>query len=112
LGWWGRQIVCCLADSRKFKLLYGVEPNPRADLAAFARGFGLTIEADLGAVLRNWEVEGFILATCRFQKLRFARSADAIRPGLYVRRCLRGARSSACPVHAFQAKNEDVICSP
>jgi hypothetical protein len=71
LGWWGRQIVCCLADSRKFKLLYGVESNPRADLAAFARGFGLTIEADLGAVLRNWEVEGFILATCRFQKLRF-----------------------------------------
>lgn len=63
LGWWGKQIVRSLAASPKFKVLYGVDPKPPADIGAFAAEFGIALATDLATVLKDESIEGVVLAT-------------------------------------------------
>jgi predicted dehydrogenase len=63
LGWWGKQIIRCLDQSEKFEVLYGVDPKPPADVAAFAKEFGVKVVPDLKTVLSDGAVDGVILAT-------------------------------------------------
>ncbi|MCP4380851.1 MAG: Gfo/Idh/MocA family oxidoreductase [Hyphomicrobiales bacterium] len=63
LGWWGKQIIACLEKSRRFDVLYGVDPSPPEDIAAFRQPYDFALEADLDKVLRDPAVEGVVLAT-------------------------------------------------
>jgi predicted dehydrogenase len=63
LGWWGTQIIACLSKSARFKILYGVDPNPTAEAAALAMKAQIKITADLAEVLNDPAVEGVVLAT-------------------------------------------------
>jgi len=63
LGWWGKQIISCLEKSPRFEVLYGVDPSPPDDVAAFRQEHPFPLEADLDTVLVDPAVEGVILAT-------------------------------------------------
>lgn len=63
LGWWGKQIITCLEKSPRFEVLYGVDPSPPADVAAFREAHPFELATDLDAVLADPAVEGVILAT-------------------------------------------------
>ncbi len=63
LGWWGKQIISCLEKSPRFEVLYGVDPSPPDDVAAFRQQHPFPLEADLDTVLADAAVEGVILAT-------------------------------------------------
>lgn len=63
LGWWGKQIIACLEKSPRFEVLYGVDPSPPDDVAAFRQEHEFTLKSDLDAVLADPNVDGVILAT-------------------------------------------------
>jgi predicted dehydrogenase len=63
LGWWGKQIISCLARNPRFEVLYGVDPKPPADLAEFRKRHDFKVETDLDKALADPAVEGVILAT-------------------------------------------------
>ena len=46
LGWWGKQIISCLAKSPRFDVLYGIDPKPPADIDEFRKQHGFTLEGD------------------------------------------------------------------
>lgn len=62
LGWWGRQIVTCLADSPRFAIAHGVDAAPAA-AADFARSHGLALHTTLDEVLANRDVDAVVIAT-------------------------------------------------
>ena len=63
LGWWGKQIIRCLAGSRKLQVLYGVDPYPPSDIGAFAAEFGFELRIELNEVLADEAVDGIVVAT-------------------------------------------------
>ncbi len=64
LGWWGKQIATCLAQSDRFELVCGTDPNPPADIAAFASQNGnFAIRTDVDAVITSKDIDGVILTT-------------------------------------------------
>jgi len=64
LGWWGKQIATCLAQSDRFALVYGADPNPPADVEAFAKANGgFQIRTDVDAVIVDDAIDGVILTT-------------------------------------------------
>ena len=63
LGWWGKQIIRCLDSSPRFEVLYGVDPQPPADVEEFRKSFKFKLENDLAKVLADPAVEGVVLAT-------------------------------------------------
>jgi predicted dehydrogenase len=63
LGWWGKQIVSCLSKSRRFEVLYGIDPKPPADVEDFRKTYPFTLSTDLGVALADPDVEGIVLAT-------------------------------------------------
>ena len=63
LGWWGKQIISCLAKSPRFDVLYGIDPKPPADIEEFRKAHRFTLEATLDKALADPEVEGVVLAT-------------------------------------------------
>ena len=63
LGWWGKQIISCLAKRPRFDVLYGIDPKPPADIEEFRRQHRFTLEGTLGKALADPEVEGVVLAT-------------------------------------------------
>jgi predicted dehydrogenase len=63
LGWWGKQIIACLGKSPRFEVLYGIDPNPPADIDAFRQSHTFVLDTSLDAALTDAAVEGVILAT-------------------------------------------------
>jgi predicted dehydrogenase len=63
LGWWGKQIISCLSKTSRFKVLYGVDPAPPADVPEFRKAHQFTLAANLDEALSDPLVEGVILAT-------------------------------------------------
>ena len=63
LGWWGKQIIGCLDKSPRFDVLYGVDPNPPADIEEFRKSHAFKLETDLDKVLADPAVGGVVLAT-------------------------------------------------
>jgi predicted dehydrogenase len=63
LGWWGRQIISCLAKSSRFDILYGVDPAPPAGTDEFLAEYGIRHGKELSDVLPDKNLEGVILAT-------------------------------------------------
>ncbi len=63
LGWWGKQIVSCLSRSRRFEVLYGIDPKPPADVEDFRKTYPFKLSTDLGVALADPAVEGIVLAT-------------------------------------------------
>lgn len=63
LGWWGKQIISCLEKTARYKVLYGIDPNPPADVAEFRKSHNFALETDFDRALADPEVEGVILAT-------------------------------------------------
>ena len=51
LGWWGKQIVSCLSRSRRFEVLYGIDPKPPADVEDFRKTYPFKLSTDLGVAL-------------------------------------------------------------
>lgn len=62
LGWWGRQIVACLAESPRFRITHGVDAAPAA-AADFARDHGLALAASLDDVLARPDIDAVVIAT-------------------------------------------------
>jgi predicted dehydrogenase len=64
LGWWGKQIATCLAQSDRFELVCGVDPKPPADIAEFAKkNGGFAVRTDVDAVITGAGIDGVILTT-------------------------------------------------
>ncbi|HTO48682.1 MAG TPA: Gfo/Idh/MocA family oxidoreductase [Burkholderiales bacterium] len=62
LGWWGKQITACLAESRHVRVTHGVD-LAAAGLADFARGHGVALGTSFDAVLADRTVDAVIVAT-------------------------------------------------
>jgi len=62
LGWWGRQIVNCMADSDKLRITRAVDANPDAS-RDFAAEKGLPVATSLDDVLSDGALDAVILAT-------------------------------------------------
>jgi predicted dehydrogenase len=62
LGWWGKQIVTCLADSERFRVVAGHDVNPSAT-AGFAAECGLDLAASFDDVLRRTDVDAVAIVT-------------------------------------------------
>jgi predicted dehydrogenase len=63
LGWWGKQIIGCLDRSQRFEVLYGIDPNPPADIDAFRAIHRFKLAASLDTALADPAVDAVILAT-------------------------------------------------
>ena len=62
LGWWGKQITTCLAESRHISITHGVDMAPQT-VEGFAREHGLQLSASFDDVLADRNVEVVIIAT-------------------------------------------------
>jgi predicted dehydrogenase len=62
LGWWGRQIIGCLAGSDRITVTHGVDPW-QSGLEELAAAHDLVIAPDFDAVLADPAVDAVILAT-------------------------------------------------
>ena len=62
LGWWGKQIVTCLAGSARFRVVtaYDVNPGP---VAGFAAEHGVPLAESYEAVLRRPDVDAVAIVT-------------------------------------------------
>ena len=63
LGWWGKQIISCLSKSPRFDVIYGIDPNPPADVEEFRKLHKFTLDTSLDEALADPAVEGVVLAT-------------------------------------------------
>src|SRR4051812_41429602 len=63
LGWWGKQIIKCLANSSKFKVIFGVDPVASDEAKSLLVDVGAKYAADFEAVLASPDIDGVILAT-------------------------------------------------
>lgn len=66
LGWWGKQIVGCLADSDRIRVTHAVDPDHNA-VAEFAAGAGLQLTGDYQAVLDDPSIDAVIVVTPHMQ---------------------------------------------
>ena len=62
LGWWGKQIVTCLAESDKIRIVRGVDVDA-ASVREFADDHGLALVEDYQTVLDDPAIDAVILAT-------------------------------------------------
>jgi predicted dehydrogenase len=62
LGWWGRQIVTCLAGSTRFKVVAAYDIDPTA-AAAFTREHGIDLAASYDALLARRDVDAVAIVT-------------------------------------------------
>src|SRR5262245_27442148 len=62
LGWWGKQITRCLANSPHVRVTHGVEVQP-SGIAEFAREHGLRVSESLDVILADRTVDAVIVAT-------------------------------------------------
>lgn len=63
LGWWGKQIITCLKQSRKFTVVAGIDPAPPAGALDFLAAKGVRHVGELAAALTDPAIDGVILAT-------------------------------------------------
>ena len=62
LGWWGKQIVTCLSNSKIINVTHGVDVDID-DVSNFAFENGLSIDDSYDNVLSNPEIDAVILVT-------------------------------------------------
>jgi len=62
LGWWGKQITRCLANSQHVRVTHGVEVQPRS-VIDFAREQSLRVSESLDEILADRAVDAVIVAT-------------------------------------------------
>ena len=62
LGWWGKQIVSCLAASDKFRVVAGYDLDA-GPLSAFAAEHSLALAESFDALLARTDVEAVAVAT-------------------------------------------------
>jgi predicted dehydrogenase len=62
LGWWGKQIVKCLRESRLIRVTHGVDVAA-PQLAAFAAEYGLRLGDSFEAMLGDPAVDAVVIAT-------------------------------------------------
>src|SRR4051812_2699052 len=62
LGWWGRQIVTCLAKSARFRMVAGYDANPTG-VADFASQHGLRLADSFEALLARPDVDAVAVVT-------------------------------------------------
>ncbi len=62
-GWWGKQIVKCLATTDRLKVVTVADPAPPTDAPELAQKYDFRLVRDFEAVLADKEIEGVILTT-------------------------------------------------
>src|ERR1700687_6160520 len=62
LGWWGRQIVTCLAESPRFKVVAGCDIDIKTG-APFAASHDFGLTGDYKALLTRPDVDAFAVVT-------------------------------------------------
>jgi predicted dehydrogenase len=62
LGWWGKQIVTCLAGSARFRVVAAFDVNPEP-VAGFAQEHGVPLADSYEAVLKRPDVEAVAVVT-------------------------------------------------
>jgi predicted dehydrogenase len=62
LGWWGKQIIDCLADSTKIKVTHAVTSDPEKS-REFAARHQLQLKSDYPEILAEYTVDAVILTT-------------------------------------------------
>jgi predicted dehydrogenase len=62
LGWWGKQITACLAESPHVRVTHGVDVAVDS-LGDFGRQYGVTLGTSFDAVLADRSVDAVIVAT-------------------------------------------------
>jgi predicted dehydrogenase len=62
LGWWGRQIVTCLAESPRFKVVAGCDIDHNT-AAPFARTHGFDLVTDYKELLKRADVDAIAVVT-------------------------------------------------
>ena len=62
LGWWGKQIVTCLAESPRFKVLAGCDVDHNM-AAPFARTHGFDLVADYKELLKRADIDAIAVVT-------------------------------------------------
>ena len=62
LGWWGKQIVACLAESSRFKVVAGCDVDHNM-AAPFARTHGFDLVADYKELLKRADIDAIAVVT-------------------------------------------------
>ena len=62
LGWWGRHVARALKDSRKIRVVRGIEVDP-TPVRGLAKELGFTLSSDFQDALDDPKVDGVILTT-------------------------------------------------
>ncbi|MBO6784083.1 MAG: Gfo/Idh/MocA family oxidoreductase [Alphaproteobacteria bacterium] len=63
LGWWGQHVARVLKDSRKIKVVRGIEMMPNAATRKLAKEVGFALSKDYADALADDNVDGVILTT-------------------------------------------------
>tara|TARA_Y100000590_G_scaffold467860_1_gene648304 strand:- start:2149 stop:3144 length:996 start_codon:yes stop_codon:yes gene_type:complete len=62
LGWWGKQIIKCLDESKKINITHAFDPQVEPDDEIFKK-YNVNPELEFDGILKNAEIEALILAT-------------------------------------------------
>src|SRR5689334_24120057 len=81
LGWWGKQIVTCLADSPRFKVVAGCDIDTKM-AAPFAAAHRIDLTDDYKALLNRSDVDAVAVVTPHL--LHEEMAVTAIRAGKQV----------------------------
>ena len=81
LGWWGGTITRCLKESKKLKIIAGVDIDERHG-KAFANEYGITFHNHINGVLEDPEIKAVIIATPH--GLHEEMFIDAVRAGKQI----------------------------
>jgi predicted dehydrogenase len=108
LGWWGKQIVGCLADSPRFKVVAGCDIDHNT-VAPFAAAKGLDLVVDYRDLLKRSDVDAVAVVTPHLLHEEMAIAALAAGKQVFCEKPLALNTASAERILAASAKAGGVL---
>jgi predicted dehydrogenase len=108
LGWWGRQIVTCLAESPRFKVVAGCDVDHNM-AAPFARDHGFDLVTDYKDLLKRADVDAVAVVTPHLLHEEMAVAGFAAGKHVFCEKPLAVTAASAERILAACAKAGGVL---
>jgi len=108
LGWWGKQIVTCLSESPRFKVVAGCDIDT-AMAAPFAAKYGFDLTDDYRALLRRADLDAVAVVTPHALHEEMALAVIASGKQLFCEKPLALTAASAERILAASAKAGGVL---
>jgi predicted dehydrogenase len=108
LGWWGKQIITCLATSPRFKVVAGCDIDHNT-IAPFAAANGFDLVADYRELLKRPDVDAVAVVTPHLLHEEMAIAAYAAGKQVFCEKPLALTTASAKRILAACAKAKGVL---